>query len=158
MDTTAYDDDIAAWAAEQVALLRSGQLSRIDAEHIAQEIEDLANRDRHELSNRFAILLAHLLKWQRQPERRGSSWQKTIRNQRKQIAGLLKATPSLKHLMADPAWQEKVWMDARDKAVHEAGFDYDLLPAEWPWPVEQVQSPDFLPPGGSNAFLPDAGE
>ena len=30
----------------------------------------------------MAALLAHLLKWQFQPEQRGRSWQTTIRNQR----------------------------------------------------------------------------
>jgi len=31
-----YDKDIVAWAQEQARLLRSGQLSKIDIEHIAE--------------------------------------------------------------------------------------------------------------------------
>lgn len=39
---TRYDRDLAAWAAEQVELLRAGQFALIDAAHIADEIEDLS--------------------------------------------------------------------------------------------------------------------
>jgi hypothetical protein len=37
-----YDDDIVAWAREQVFLLRSGQLPLIDIDHIVAVIEQLA--------------------------------------------------------------------------------------------------------------------
>ena len=36
-----YETDVVAWANEQAALLRSGNLSAIDIEHIAEEIEDV---------------------------------------------------------------------------------------------------------------------
>jgi len=38
---TSYDSDVIAWAQEQANLLRSGQFSRLDIEHIADEIEDV---------------------------------------------------------------------------------------------------------------------
>jgi hypothetical protein len=38
---TAYDEDVAAWAQEQVALLRAGQWALLDIDHIAEEIEDM---------------------------------------------------------------------------------------------------------------------
>lgn len=37
---TRYEQDVVLWAKEQAALLRSGQLSALDIEHIAEEIED----------------------------------------------------------------------------------------------------------------------
>lgn len=37
-----YEDDIVAWAREQVFLLRSGQLPLIDIDHIVAVIEQLA--------------------------------------------------------------------------------------------------------------------
>jgi hypothetical protein len=49
---------------------------------MAEEIEDVGKSEQRELENRMAILLAHLLKWQYQPARRGASWQKTIKVQR----------------------------------------------------------------------------
>src|SRR5260363_345132 len=70
-----------AWASEQAALLRAGKLTAIDVEHIAEEIEDVGRSEKRELANRMAVLLVHLLKWKFQPERRGSSWQRTIKEQ-----------------------------------------------------------------------------
>jgi hypothetical protein len=88
-----------------------------------------------------------LLKWQRQPERRGRSWANTIRDQRESIAELIADIPSLKHVMSNAAWQAQVWRAARIKAVHEAGFEYDDLPNAWPWTFDQVQSQEFYPSG-----------
>jgi len=51
--TATYEDDVAEWALEQVALL--------DIEHIAEEIEDMNISHRHQLAHRMAILMAHLL-------------------------------------------------------------------------------------------------
>jgi len=77
-----YDRDVVAWANEQAALLRGGRFSELDIEHIADEVEDVGKSEQRELVSRMAILLAHLLKWQFQPERRGRSWLNTIKNQR----------------------------------------------------------------------------
>jgi hypothetical protein len=43
-----YDVDFVEWAARNVQLLRSGRLHEIDAEHVAEEIESMANRDRRQ--------------------------------------------------------------------------------------------------------------
>jgi hypothetical protein len=42
--STRYDEDIAAWAEEQAALIRAGQLSRLDLANIAEEIAPLGHR------------------------------------------------------------------------------------------------------------------
>jgi len=55
-------------------LLRAGRASEADLEHIAEEIEALGRRERRELLSRLGVLMAHLLKWQVQPERRSRSW------------------------------------------------------------------------------------
>ena len=80
-----YDRDVIAWASEQARLLREGQFSQLDIEHIAEEIEDVGKSEQRELANRMVILLSHLLKWQFQPSRKGSSWEITIRNERRAI-------------------------------------------------------------------------
>src|SRR5260364_115065 len=83
---TLYEQCIVAWANEQAEFIRSGQLDLLDRAHIADEIEDVGKSERRELANRMAVLLAHLLKWQFQPGRRGASWQRTIKEQRRAIA------------------------------------------------------------------------
>ncbi len=39
--STAYEKDMVAWASEQAALPRAGDLSALDIEHIAAEIDDV---------------------------------------------------------------------------------------------------------------------
>lgn len=73
MTTTRYETDIVAWANEQAQLVRAGQFELLDLEHIAEEIEDVGKSEQRELASRMTLLIAHLLKWQFQPERRGRS-------------------------------------------------------------------------------------
>jgi hypothetical protein len=74
-----YDTGIVAWANEQVRLLREGQFSSLDIEHIAEEIEGVGKSEKRELRSRIAMLLAHLLKWQCQMGYQGNSWRWTIK-------------------------------------------------------------------------------
>jgi hypothetical protein len=140
---TTYEQDVVAWANEQAALLRAGRLDALDLQHIAEEIEDVGKSEQRELASRMAVLLAHLLKWQHQPERRGTSWQRTIKEQRTAIKARLKRTPSLKPMMSDPDWQEEIWADAVTKAIDETGLND--FPAACAWSVESVLSVEFYP-------------
>ena len=90
---TPYERDVILWSREQAELLRAGEFSKLDIEHIADEIEDVGKSEQNELTNRTAVLLAHLLKWKFQPERRGRSWLNTISEQRRKISRRLKKTP-----------------------------------------------------------------
>ena len=140
---TPYEKDVLAWAMEQAALLRAGNLSALDIEHIAEEIEDVGKSEKRELASRMAVLLAHLLKWQHQPGRRGSSWTRTLKEQRKAIAAAMRQTPSLKASLNDDDWLAGVWADAVTKAVDETGLDN--FPEECPWSMAQVLTEDFFP-------------
>src|SRR5689334_10801531 len=90
-----YDRDFHAWTAEQAALLRGGALSAADVEHIAEEIESMARGERNLLTDRLAVLMAHLLKWRHQPRMRSNSWRLTVREQSRQANRLLRQNPSL---------------------------------------------------------------
>ncbi len=92
----AYEKDIVAWANEQASFIRAGRFDLLDIEHLAEEIEDVGKSEKRELASRMALLLSHLLKWQFQSGRRGASWQRTIKEQRKAITLEIKSTPSLK--------------------------------------------------------------
>jgi hypothetical protein len=139
---TSYDTDVLAWAMEQAWLLRAGQLSAIDALHIAEEIEDVGKSAQRELGSRMAVLLAHLLKWKYQPGRRGKSCQPTIRAQRTAVAHLLHRTPSLKHYFDDAEWLEVLWQDG----VALAQADTELnFPRHWIWQLGQVLDEAFWP-------------
>ena len=140
---TPYEKDVVAWAMEQAALLRAGNLSALDIEHIAEEIEDVGKSEKRELARRMAVLLSHLLKWQHQPGRRGSSLNRSFNEQRKAIASALRQTPSLKASLTDAEWLAGVWADAVTKAVDETGLD--SFPEDCPWTMAQVLTEEFFP-------------
>jgi len=142
MDTK-YQTDIIAWANEQAALLRAGNLSALDIEHIAEEIEDVGKSEQRELASRMSVLLAHLLKWQFQPDRRGTSWQRTIKEQRRAIASHIRETHSLKATLDNHNWFEGVWADAIAKSIAETGLD--VFPEDCAWSVAQILAQDFFP-------------
>nr|WP_194374842.1 DUF29 domain-containing protein [Thiospirillum jenense] len=138
-----YDHDIVAWANEQAAALRASQLERLDLEHLADEIADVGKSEQRELISRLAVLIGHLLKWAYQSERRGASWESTIRTQRSAIARRLRRIPSLKHTLSDPDWFADAWNDGRDLAVRETGLT--ALPMECPWPLENILKTNWFP-------------
>ena len=70
-----YEDDLAAWAENNAALLRQGRLAEIDIDNIAEELEDLGKSERRALASHLRDLILHLLKWEFQPSRRCPSWQ-----------------------------------------------------------------------------------
>lgn len=130
-----YEKDVNAWASEQAKLLRTGQFNLLDIEHIAEEIEDVGKSEQRELANRMAVLLAHLLKWQYQPTRRGASWEKTIKAQRKEINYALEESPSLVPKLAEPRWLDMVWARAVAQAVNETNLD--CFPEACPWSMQK---------------------
>jgi hypothetical protein len=138
-----YEQDFYAWANEQAALLRSGQLSAVDIEHIAEEIESMGKTEKRELVSRLTVLLMHLLKWQFQPLLQGPSWRTTIRNQRLDISDHLTDNPSLKAQIPEAIAR------AYRKAIGEAGLETGLpettFPAECPWTFEQIGDSGFWP-------------
>jgi Domain of unknown function DUF29 len=140
-----YETDVVAWANEQARLIRAGRFDLLDLEHIAEEIEDVGKSEQRELASRMAVLLAHLLKWQYQPERRGASWERTIRNQRERISLALQRTPSLKATLAATDWQREMWLDGIDQAGKETGLDVDVFPESCPWAESEVLGEGWLP-------------
>jgi hypothetical protein len=139
----AYEKDIVAWANEQASFIRAGRFDLLDIEHLAEEIEDVGKSEKRELASRMALLLSHLLKWQFQSGRRGASWQRTIKEQRKAITLEIKSTPSLKVSLNDSDWLAKIWADAVAKAVDETGLD--VFPEVCTWTTEQILDQEFFP-------------
>jgi Domain of unknown function DUF29 len=140
-----YEQEVILWSQEQARLLRAGRFSELDIEHLADEIDDVGKSEKHELASRMAVLLAHILKWSRQPQNRGNSCRATINDQRKRIVLAIKATPSLKMVMRDRDWRQDVWLDALIQARNETGLAEEDLPEACPWSIEQAADADFWP-------------
>jgi hypothetical protein len=84
-----YEEDYLAWIEEQIAHLRAGRWHAVDVPHMLEELEYMAGSQRRELHNRLVVLLAHMLKRDRQPGRTSRSWEATIVEQRRQLRKLL---------------------------------------------------------------------
>ncbi|MEY2977483.1 MAG: DUF29 domain-containing protein [Prochlorotrichaceae cyanobacterium] len=140
---TDYETDVAAWAVEQAELLRQQRFDVLDWEHIAEELEDVGKSEQRELASRFAVLIAHLLKWQFQSDRRSKSWERTIKEQRKALAFHLKKVPSLKPKLRDSDWLEAIWSDAVTIAIRETALaDF---PENCPWTIEEILDQGWFP-------------
>ncbi|MCB2262821.1 MAG: DUF29 domain-containing protein [Candidatus Thiosymbion ectosymbiont of Robbea hypermnestra] len=138
-----YDRDLVAWAMENATLLRVGRLDRIDAAHIAEELEDLGKSERRALGSHLRNLVLHLLKWEFQPGRRTGNWRSSIDNARVEIAEILEDSPSLGAAASERL--EKGYALARKNAISETGLASEVFPQRCPYSLEQVLSDNFWP-------------
>lgn len=139
-----YETDFYAWTQRQVELLRKRDLNNLDIENLIEEIDSLGKQEKRELVNRLGVLLGHLLKWQYQPDRRkGGSWIRTIREQRKQIQKLLKENPSLQSFLNEAI--EDAYSNGLDLAIDETKMGIKTFPSEVPYSWELIINPDFFP-------------
>ena len=141
---TSYEADVVAWASEQARLIRAGLLDQLDLTHIAEEIEDVGKSEQRELASRMAVLLAHILKWEFQPQKRSVSWTLTIKEQRRLLARRLQRTPSLVPMLSDPEWIDEIWIDAKALAEKETVLDIGAFPEVCPWVMAHVLAEDWL--------------
>ncbi len=138
-----YDTDFYRWTQEQAALLRAGNLSALDLEHLGEEVESMGKGEKRELLSRLSVLLAHLLKWHFQPGLRSRSGSATVKEQRKMLALLIEDNPSLKTSLPETlrdAYELAVLM-----AERETGLPDQAFPSACPYSVEQITEADFWP-------------
>ena len=133
---TRYEDDLYTWAREQVALLRAGRLSEVDARNVAEELSDVGNELAFRLESAIAVLTMHLLKWDHQPEKRSRSWALTVREQRRRIAKLLRKNPGLKSELAEALADG--YADGRGRALDETGLPDDAIPEVCPYAFDEM--------------------
>uniref|UniRef100_A0A7C4RSV9 DUF29 domain-containing protein n=1 Tax=Desulfatirhabdium butyrativorans TaxID=340467 RepID=A0A7C4RSV9_9BACT len=131
-----YEQDFYGWTIEQANLLRTGALSQLDVKNLIEEVESMGRSEKKELVNRLAILITHLLKWEFQPERRGRSWELTIREQRLKLSDHLRDNPSLTSVLEVAL--TSAYRLAMIKAIRETGLPESTFPEACPFTVEQI--------------------
>jgi hypothetical protein len=136
-----YETDFYQWTQEQATLLRQGVWTSLDIENLAEEIESLGRQQKQELRNRLGVLIGHLLKWEYQPELQGKSWKATIWEQRDQVFDILQDNPSLKPYLEEAI--SKGFRQGISLVVRETPLDFDDLPKECPYTIEQILDPQF---------------
>jgi hypothetical protein len=138
-----HDEDFYSWAMETARALRERRFERVDWNSVAEELEDMGRSEKRELTNRLAVLLTHLLKWQVQPNRRSRSWILTILEQRRQAARMLRDNPSFRALQDEIL--ADAYGDAALLAAQETGLDSSSFPDQRPWTLAQILDAEFLP-------------
>ncbi len=139
---TRYEDDLYTWVQEQMALLRAGRLVEIDALNIAEELSDVGNEQLDKLESAIAVLTMHLLKWDKQPERRSRSWQLTVRERRRRIHRVLKKNPGLKPKITEVI--DEGYADGRDRAFAETELPDDALPEACPYTFDEMMTREIV--------------
>ena len=138
-----YEEDFYGWTVNTAQLLKDKRMSELDFENIIEEIEALGRSEKHQLVNRLALVISHLLKWQYQPTLRSHSWLYTITEQRTQAKMHLKDNPSLKSKLVE------ILTDAYDVAISKAAKDTSLdrkdFPSECPYTFDQIMNDEFYP-------------
>jgi hypothetical protein len=140
-DAALYETDETAWLEAAAESVRRGQLNDIDLDCLAEYLTDMARRDRREVESRLISLLTHILKWFHQPERRTGSWRATAVEQRQELEGLVGRGVLRNHAEAvlPEAYQKAV-----ERAAAETGLPAGTFPADCPYSLEQLFSPDLL--------------
>lgn len=129
-----------ALAAIQEAI-RTGNLE--DAEAGLQEFMDIvAKKQWNAVRSHLKQLMAHVLKWKIQPDRRSRSWASTILNARDEIEDLQELSPSI----TDDDILSDMWSEAFTKAKRLAATDTGLkvTVSELTW-QEVFEDEYFLP-------------
>jgi len=129
-----YEQDILRWVEETVTKLKAHDFENLDLTNLIEEVESLGISQKKELLSRLITLLEHLLKrlYVSLPNDY-NGWERTIREQRKQLKVLLKKVPSLVNLWDQDfkdAWKialeivrEEYW---QVEFPDQWSFSYDL--------------------------------
>jgi len=130
-----YQSDETAWLEQTADLIRAGRLGEVDLNTLAEYLTDMAKRDRREGFSRLVVLLAHLLKWDYQPDRRAGSWEATILEQQRELRQLLESSTlrSYAAVVLGDAYTE-----ARKQAAAETGLPRGAFPEACGWNLDTV--------------------
>lgn len=82
------------------------------------------------------MLVAHLLKWQFQADRRKAGWRATIREQRDRIDAILVRNPNLTYQL--PRLVDAAYRKASVKAAAETGLPPATFPTACPFSIDDI--------------------
>ena len=122
-----YTQDETAWLECMATLVRHRETAELDWDNLSEYLTDMAQRDRREVKSRLVVLLAHLLKYAHQPDRRSSGWRATIIEQRQRLADL--ASRGVLRSHAETVLPE-AYAEAVELAVAETRLPLETFPTD----------------------------
>jgi hypothetical protein len=139
--TTDYERDFYGWLLAQARHVRDSHWDAVDRENLAEEIESLGREQFNKLEGALRVLMLHMLKWDRQPERRSRSWALSIKSQRLEVEDVLSDNPSLKPRIAEAI--ARGYRKARVEAARETGLDEDVFLVTCPYDWNEIIGREF---------------
>jgi hypothetical protein len=133
--------DFYTWCLEQAALVRAGRFDRVDAVHIAEELETLGRSQFRELRSNVARVIQHMLKWDYQSYARSKSWVVSIGAHRKNIRECLLDNPGLKARIDEIV--EQAFRSAIEDVIEEAELERRTLPPDCPYSWQEIAERPF---------------
>jgi len=141
--TVNYKTDFYAWLRHNAQLMRQSRFLEVDVQHITEELESIGRLEKRELINLLATLIAHLLIWLYQSEKRSYSWECAIKEQRKKIVYLFRDSPSLKNEIDEEL--ADAYEIAVLKAAQETNIKVNHFLTTCPFTLVQLMDDDFYP-------------
>ncbi len=150
-----YEADPVAWAETQALALRraeaGGSSLPLDIKHLAQAVQELADRRRDALEAALMRVAEHQLKLEHSPaDYPRRHWLLGIAEHRVRAQTLLESSDRLRQQL--PSILPRAWRNARKLA--SKGLAIDSIPAGdlpliLPYTVDDVLDDDWLPPSGT---------
>ncbi len=106
---------------------------------IRELIDALGRSEKRALKSQLIRLMAHVIKWEAQPERRSRSWVSTICNAREEIEDIQDETPSLTDSVIKGMW-DKCFRSATRDAEGEMNRPSSVTELSW----EEVFEREYL--------------
>ena len=135
-----YELDQYAWLEESIKEIRSGVMPALDC--IVDYLDEMTDGIKGGLDSQMTRLLAHLLKWEYQPEKRTTSWSQSIFGDRASIRSHAKNTNLKKYLATE---LEDNYKEGRKWAAKETKLNLNAFPTECEYSMEQLLDSDFFP-------------
>jgi len=110
-------------------LLKEGKAMEAQ-EGVDALIEAMGRSERRAVRSQLIRLMAHVIKWKCQPERRSSSWAISIISARREIQDSQEEMPSLNRDFIESIW-DKCFPAAMKEAVQEMKKKCDLTSLSW---------------------------
>lgn len=132
-----YDADETAWLDAMADLIKEGRLDELDYHNLCEYLTDMARRDRREVRSPLVVLIAHLLKWTKQPDKRTASWRGSIVEQRQELRWLTGRGVLRNHAEAVLA---EAFAEAVERAAAETELPENQFPPECPYSLDQLLS------------------
>lgn len=131
-----YEEDFSKWADTQAKLLKRKEFTKLDIEHLIEEIEDLSKREIQRLISYLENLLMHMLKVKFQKEKHTKSWDRTIKIASHKAHKTLSENPSLKPKLKEII--EDAYFSARLMAANETNLSEKTFPEKCPWDLKVI--------------------